>query len=79
MNLATVPEPEWDAIASHGFDAVWLMGVWERSPTGIGISLRNNGLLDSFRKALTDFSAEDNVGSPRVSAAHVDSLSPEVS
>jgi hypothetical protein len=40
------------------------MGVWERSPTGIGISLRNNGLLDSFRKALTDFSAEDNVGSP---------------
>ncbi|MGD0516548.1 MAG: hypothetical protein ABSA26_03350 [Thermoguttaceae bacterium] len=27
--LGTVPEQEWDAIASYGFDAVWFMGVWE--------------------------------------------------
>ena len=27
INLASVPSPEWDAIAAHGFDAVWLMGV----------------------------------------------------
>ena len=32
VNLATVPTPEWDALAAHGFDAVWFMGVWERSP-----------------------------------------------
>jgi hypothetical protein len=64
VDLATVPTQEWDAIASHGFDAVWFMGVWERSPAGIEISMRNKGLLEDFRRALPDFSAEDNVGSP---------------
>ena len=64
MDLATVPEQEWDAIAAHGFDAVWFMGVWERSPAGIRISMRNTGLLEDFKRALPDFSAEDNVGSP---------------
>ena len=64
VDLATVPRQEWDAIAAHGFDAVWLMGVWERSPAGIDISMRDAGLLEDFRRALPDFSATDNVGSP---------------
>ena len=64
LNLATVPQQEWDAIAALGFDAVWFMGVWERSPAGIGISMRNPGLLEDFRRALPDFAAQDNVGSP---------------
>ena len=62
VDLATVPEEEWDAIAAHGFDAVWFMGVWERSPAGIDISMRNQGLLEDFRRTLPDFSPEDNVG-----------------
>jgi hypothetical protein len=64
VDLATVPAQEWDALAAHGFDAVWLMGVWERSPAGIEISMRDAGLLEDFRRALPDFSAEDDVGSP---------------
>jgi len=64
MTLATVPKKEWDAIAALGVDAVWFMGVWERSPAGIDISMRNQGLLDDFRRALPDFTAADNVGSP---------------
>jgi len=64
MDLSTVPEQEWDAIASHGFDAVWFMGVWERSPAGIGIAMQNQGLIDDFRRALPDFSPQDIVGSP---------------
>lgn len=64
VSLATVPDKEWDAIASYGFDAVWLMGVWERSPAGIAISMKNDGLLTDFRRALPDFRPEDNVGSP---------------
>ncbi len=64
VNLATVPGQEWDAIASRGFDVVWLMGVWERSPAGTEIARRNKGLLEDFRRALPDFSADDNVGSP---------------
>jgi hypothetical protein len=64
VDLAAVPAEEWDQMAARGFDAVWLMGVWERSPAGIAISRRNQGLLEDFRRALPDFSAEDNVGSP---------------
>ncbi len=64
VNLATVPPEEWDRIAAGGFDAVWLMGVWERSPAGIEISMRNPGLLEDFKRALPDFVAADNVGSP---------------
>jgi glycosidase len=64
LTLASVPAAEWDAIGAHGFDAVWLMGVWERSPAGIAIANQNKALLDDFRRALPDFRAEDNVGSP---------------
>jgi len=64
VDLAMVPQQEWDAIAARGFDAVWFMGVWERSPAGIDISMRNPGLLEDFKRALPDFAAQDNVGSP---------------
>ena len=63
IDLATVPAAEWDSIANYGFDAVWLMGVWERSPAGIAIANHNNGLLDEFRRTLPDFAVDDNVGS----------------
>jgi hypothetical protein len=64
IQLANVPPTQWDAIASLGFDAVWLMGVWERSAAGIAIANQNQNLLADFRRALPDFRAEDNVGSP---------------
>jgi len=64
VRLFSVPPSEWDAIASYGFDAVWFMGVWERSPKGIAIANQNKSLVDDFRRALPDFRPEDNVGSP---------------
>jgi hypothetical protein len=64
VDLVSVPPSEWDDIESFGFDAVWLMGVWERSPAGIAIANRNEGLLADFRRALPDFRLGDNVGSP---------------
>ena len=64
IDLGTVPAAEWDAISAWGFDAVWFMGVWERSPMSIAISNRNENLLNEFRRALPDFKPEDNVGSP---------------
>ena len=64
VDLSSVPPTEWDAIASRGFDAIWLMGVWERSPAGTAIANRNQGLLADFRRALPDFQCSDNVGSP---------------
>jgi Alpha amylase, catalytic domain len=64
LNLERVPAREWDSLAEFGFDAVWLMGVWERSPAGIAIANRNSTLLDDFRRVLPHFRASDNVGSP---------------
>ena len=64
VDLGRVPEREWEAIAALGFDAVWLMGVWERSPAGIAIALEDPPLLESFRRALPDFATGDVVGSP---------------
>src|SRR6201987_6044089 len=64
IDLSSVPRADWDAIAAYGFDAVWLMGVWERSPAGVKIANRNENLLADFRRALPDFQAQDNVGSP---------------
>jgi hypothetical protein len=64
--LATVPSEEWDTLSSLGADAVWFMGVWERSVAGIAIANQNKGLLEDFRRALPDFRSEDNVGSPMI-------------
>lgn len=63
VNLATVPERHWDAIAEMGFDAVWLMGVWARSPAGIAAALADPSLVESFRAALPDWQPSDVVGS----------------
>ncbi|MGB7950150.1 MAG: alpha-amylase family glycosyl hydrolase, partial [Candidatus Binatia bacterium] len=64
VTLGSVPEAEWDAIAAYGFDAVWLMGIWERSPAGIAIANQNKDLLADFKRALPDYRQHDNVGSP---------------
>src|SRR3954454_14743982 len=64
VELGSVPPDEWDALGEYGFNAVWFMGVWERSPEGIAIANRNAGQVDDFRRALPDFHPLDNVGSP---------------
>jgi Alpha amylase, catalytic domain len=64
VDLGSVPSDEWDTVARLGFDGVWLMGVWERSPAGIAIANKNESLTESFRRTLPDFGPEDNVGSP---------------
>ena len=55
LDLGSVPAAEWDSVAQLGFDAVWLMGVWERSPAGIAIANRNPGLLEDFHRASPTF------------------------
>ncbi len=42
VTLDTVPPGELDGL--RRFDAVWLMGVWERSPKGREIALRHPSL-----------------------------------
>src|SRR5262249_27201821 len=45
-------------------DAVWLMGVWERSPAGLALALGDQELMTGMRAALPDLRAEDVIGSP---------------
>ena len=63
ITLGTVPKQEWDALALYGFDAVWLMGVWERSAAGVRIAKGNAGLQAEFGQVLSDYQLEDNAGS----------------
>jgi hypothetical protein len=63
VDLQCVPSLVWDRIAASGFDAVWLMGVWQRSPASIAIANRNDSLLDEFKRSLADFQPQDNIGS----------------
>jgi glycosidase len=64
VTLADVPAPAWDAVTPAGVDAVWLMGVWERSPAGLSVANANPELRASFQDALPDLRAEDVIGSP---------------
>jgi len=64
ITLGNIPAPEWDALAELGMDSVWLMGVWERSPAGRAVALKNDGLREDFRRALPDYTPEDVIGSP---------------
>ncbi|MCX5425197.1 alpha-amylase family glycosyl hydrolase [Streptomyces sp. NBC_00078] len=64
VTLGDVPAEVWDEVARPGVDTIWLMGVWQRSPAGLAISLRDEPLRASFRDALPDLTEADISGSP---------------
>lgn len=64
VTLGNIPDSAWDVVAPAGVDAVWLMGVWQRSQAGLAIANSNEDLLTSFREALPDLREEDIIGSP---------------
>ena len=71
VTLGSVPDSAWDAVTPDGADAVWLMGVWDRSPAGLALAIANQGLMDSFREALPDLRTEDVIGSPYCARGYV--------
>ena len=64
ITLGNIPPSEIDALITMPIDAVWLMGIWERSPAGVKIALQHPGLQTEYSHALNDFAPEDIVGSP---------------
>ncbi|KAA0940698.1 alpha-amylase family protein [Streptomyces apricus] len=62
--LADVPKDAWDEVTPHGVDAVWLMGVWERSPQGREIALRDPSLTAAFGRAVPGIREDEIAGSP---------------
>jgi hypothetical protein len=63
ITLADVPDDVWDDVARPGIDAVWLMGVWERSPIGAQIARTNPAMRAANRAALPGLTDADVVGS----------------
>jgi hypothetical protein len=64
IDLSGVPDAEWDAMAQLGFDAIWLMGVWQRSPVSRQISLEDPANFSAYDRALPGWKPKDIVGSP---------------
>ncbi len=63
VTLADVPENYLFEIKSHGFDAVWLMGVWQESPTSREIARNDKAINDYLQEAVPGYNKEDIVGS----------------
>jgi Alpha amylase, catalytic domain len=71
IKLGGIPDSEWDALAQLGFNAVWLMGVWRRSPDSRRIALADAASIPQYDRALPGWKAEDVVGSPYAVADYV--------
>lgn len=71
IKLAEVPDAEWDSLARRGFDVVWLMGVWQRSPASRRITLADSANFPVFDRVLPGWTPRDVVGSPYSVAQYV--------
>lgn len=72
--LAELSDSVWKQYAGLGFDLVWLMGVWERSPASRQEALQMKGLRQRFDSVLPGWTEDDVTGSPY--AVHNYSLDP---
>lgn len=75
--LKDVPHEYWLSLASKGFDAVWLMGIWKTNNELIEECCFEEGLTNSYRKALKDWRREDVIGSPFAIDSYT--INPEIS
>jgi len=69
IRLIDVPDSEWDALAERGFDIVWLMGVWQRSPEARRIALAAPDNVAQYDLSLPGWKPGDVIGSPYSVAA----------
>ena len=63
IGLRDVPDSEWDSFARLGFDIVWLMGMWQRSPRSREIAMADPGMRSAYDRALPGWKPSDVVGS----------------
>ena len=64
LTVATIPDEEWQELRHQGFDLVWLMGVWQRSPGSRQKALLDPALRQEYDKALPGWTDDDIAGSP---------------
>jgi hypothetical protein len=61
ITLENVPEAALEQLATYNVDAVWLMGVWQRSYNARASALKYAG---QYKPALPDLTYDDIIGSP---------------
>src|ERR1700746_3127795 len=54
LTLAEVAGSDWETVTPAGVDAVWLMGVWQRSPAGLAVTRADAKAMASFQDLLPD-------------------------
>jgi glycosidase len=64
ITFDTVPEEELERLSGLGFDALWLMGVWEGGPIGRDLARTHPDLARELEAALPGFATNDVYGSP---------------
>jgi hypothetical protein len=64
LTLGRVPDAEWDRLKGLGFDLIWLMGVWRRSPAARYAFRTDAKRFGEYTVALPGWKLKDVVGSP---------------
>ena len=64
VRIADVPLSEWARLRDLGFDLVYLMGVWKRSPMGRWFSRSQTSLFSRYDECLPGWTLDDVPGSP---------------
>jgi len=62
--LKDVPKEYWNKLAELGMDYIWLMGVWKTNKSVIKDYCFEEGLVNSYTRALNDWKESDVIGSP---------------
>jgi len=63
VRLDGIDDPTLDAFARQGFDWIWLLGAWRRSPASRAVSRGNQAWREEFQAALPDLTEADICGS----------------
>ncbi|MBF0254539.1 MAG: hypothetical protein HQL11_05395, partial [Candidatus Omnitrophica bacterium] len=63
LTLSAIPDREWRAFKDSGFDCVYLLGVWRRSPGSRKKALKEPNLIKAYDLTLPGWKAADVGGS----------------
>ncbi len=64
LTLVQIPDEDWKRLVARGYEYVWLMGVWERSPLSAAQALACEPLKKAFDTVLPGWRPEQVAGSP---------------
>ncbi|MBK8502313.1 MAG: glycosidase [Saprospiraceae bacterium] len=62
--LSDIPDHYWIELKDRGVDYIWLMGVWQTSPTSIAKHCFHPDLVRSYDRVSSHWRKEDITGSP---------------